>query len=75
MHETEIHSYPNLRTCTLGIVTQRGAAHDAIAGATQVLLQTITRGTENHNEVDIAKLIDGTGGSLFSTTEKDFAII
>ncbi|MHA2307242.1 MAG: hypothetical protein ACXACU_17830 [Candidatus Hodarchaeales archaeon] len=39
MHETEIHSYPNLRTCTLGIVTQRGAAHDAIAGATQVLLQ------------------------------------
>ena len=75
MQKTEIHSYPNLRTCTLGIVTYRGAANDAIAGATQVLLQTITRGTEKYCEADIAKLIDGTGGSLFSTTEKDFGII
>jgi len=70
-----IRSYPNLRTCTLGIVTRRGAAHDSLAGTTQVLLQTMVRGTSNYPEMDIANLIDGTGGSLFSTTEKDFAII
>ncbi|MFX0085733.1 MAG: M16 family metallopeptidase [Candidatus Hodarchaeota archaeon] len=75
MFHSVIRSYPNLRTCTLGIVTYRGAAHDSIAGATQVLLQTMVRGTKNYNELEIAKMIDGTGGSLFSTTEKDFAII
>jgi len=75
MCEVEIQSYPNLRTCTLGFVTHRGAAHDTIAGTTQVLLQTIFRGTRNYTESDIAKMIDGTGGSLFSTTEKDFTII
>ncbi|MFX0185224.1 MAG: M16 family metallopeptidase, partial [Candidatus Hodarchaeota archaeon] len=70
-----IRSYPNLRTCTLGIVTRRGAAYDSLAGTTQVLLQTMVRGTSNYSEMDIANLIDGTGGSFFSTTEKDFAII
>jgi predicted Zn-dependent peptidase len=75
MPYTVIRSYPNLRTCTLGIVTHRGAAHDSIAGATQVLLQTMARGTKNYTELEIAKMIDGTGGSLYSTTEKDFAII
>ncbi len=75
MPQSVIRSYPNLRTCTLGIVTYRGAAHDSIAGATQLLLQTMIRGTKNYNELEIAKMIDGTGGSLFSTTEKDFTII
>ncbi|MFX0150135.1 MAG: M16 family metallopeptidase [Candidatus Hodarchaeota archaeon] len=75
MTKTIIRSYPNLRTCTLGIVTNRGAAYDSLAGTTQVLLQTMVRGTDNYSELDIAKLIDGSGGSLFSTIEKDFAII
>jgi zinc protease len=75
MSEHVILSYPNLRTVTLGIVTNRGAAHDNLAGTTQVLLNTMTRGTENFSESKIARLIDGKGGSLFSITEKDFAII
>ncbi|MFX0016529.1 MAG: M16 family metallopeptidase [Promethearchaeota archaeon] len=70
-----IRSYPNLRNVCLGIVTNHGAAHDSLAGTTQVLLQTMARGTEQHNEIEIARLIDGTGGSLFSTTEKDFSVI
>lgn len=75
MISTVIRPYPNLRTVCLGIVTHHGAAHDTLAGTTQVLLQTMSRGTEQHNETEIARLIDGTGGSLFSTTEKDFSII
>ncbi|UCE12653.1 MAG: insulinase family protein [Candidatus Heimdallarchaeota archaeon] len=75
MPKTVIHSYPNLRTVCLGIVTHHGAAHDLLAGTTQVLLQTMSRGTEQHNEETINKKIYGTGGSLFSTTEKDFSII
>ncbi|UCG89899.1 MAG: insulinase family protein [Candidatus Heimdallarchaeota archaeon] len=75
MLSTVIRPYPNLRTICLGIVTHRGAAHDKLAGTTQVLLQTMARGTEQHNETEIARLIDGTGGSLFSSTEKDFSII
>lgn len=75
MFSTVIRPYPNLRTICLGIVTHHGAGHDTLAGTTQVLLQTMTRGTEQHNEIEIARLIDGTGGSLFSTTEKDFSII
>ncbi|MFX1285647.1 MAG: M16 family metallopeptidase [Promethearchaeota archaeon] len=75
MLSTVIRSYPNQRTVSLGIVTHRGAAHDTLAGTTQVLLQTMARGTIDHNEVEIARLIDGTGGSLFSSTEKDFSII
>ncbi|MHA2226131.1 MAG: M16 family metallopeptidase [Candidatus Hodarchaeales archaeon] len=70
-----IRSYSNLRTVTLGIVTHHGAANDPIPGTTQVLLQTMARGTKKYNEVEIARLIDGTGGSLFSTTEKDFAVV
>ncbi len=75
MIKTEIHPYLNLRTVCLGIVTYHGAAHDSLAGTTQVLLQTMGRGTEQHDELEIAKLIDGTGGSLFTTTDKDFAVI
>ncbi|MHA2243958.1 MAG: M16 family metallopeptidase [Candidatus Hodarchaeales archaeon] len=75
MLSTIIRPYPNLRTVCLGIVTHHGAAHDTLAGTSQVLLQTMTRGTEQHNETAIARLVDGTGGSLFSTTEKDFSII
>ncbi len=75
MIKTEIHPYLNLRTVCLGIVTFHGAAHDSLPGTTQVLLQTMSRGTEQHDELKIARLIDGTGGSLFSTTDKDFAVI
>ncbi|MFX0185959.1 MAG: M16 family metallopeptidase, partial [Candidatus Hodarchaeota archaeon] len=75
MAKTIIRAYPNLRTCTLGIVTNRGAAYDPLAGTTQVLLQTMVRGSANYSELDIANLIDGSGGSLFSSIEKDFAII
>lgn len=75
MLSTVIRSYPNQRTVCLGIVTHRGAAHDTLAGTTQVLLQTMARGTKQHNEIEIARYIDGTGGSLFSSTEKDFSII
>ena len=75
MIKTEIHPYSNLRTVCLGIVTHHGAAHDSLAGTTQVLLQTMGRGTEQHDELEIAKLIDGTGGSLFTTTDKDFAVV
>lgn len=75
MLKTVIHPYSNLRTVCLGIVTHHGAAHDLLAGTTQVLLQTMARGTDQHNEQAINKKIYGTGGSLFSTTEKDFSII
>jgi predicted Zn-dependent peptidase len=75
MFTTIIRPYPNLRTVCLGVVTRRGAAHDALAGVTQVLLQTMVRGTKQHNELEIARFIDGKGGSLFSATEKDFSII
>jgi zinc protease len=75
MFSTIIRPYPNLRTVCLGIVTHYGAAHDDLAGSTQVLLQTMARGTEQHNEKQIARLIDGTGGTLFSVTEKDYSII
>ena len=75
MLSTLIRPYPNLRTVCLGIVTHHGAAHDTLAGTTQVLLQTMSRGTDQHNETEIANLIDGTGGSLFSMTEKDFAVV
>lgn len=75
MFSTIIRPYPNLRTVCLGIVTHRGAAHDDLSGSTQVLLQTIARGTEQHSEQEIARLIDGTGGTLFSATEKDYSII
>lgn len=75
MFSTVIRPYPNLRTVCLGIVTHHGAAHDTLAGSTQVLLQTMARGTEQHNEIEIARLIDGTGGTLFSATEKDYSII
>ena len=75
MFSTIIQPYPNLRTVCLGVVTHRGAAHDTLAGVTQVLLQTMVRGTKQHKELEIARFIDGTGGSLFSATEKDFSII
>ncbi|MFX0204570.1 MAG: M16 family metallopeptidase [Candidatus Hodarchaeota archaeon] len=75
MFSTIIRPYPNLRTVCLGIVTHYGAAHDDLAGSTQVLLQTMARGTEQHGELEIARLIDGTGGALFSATEKDYSII
>jgi predicted Zn-dependent peptidase len=35
----------------------------------------MARGTKNHNEIEIARLIDGTGGTLFSATEKDYSIV
>jgi predicted Zn-dependent peptidase len=75
MFSTIIRSYPNLRTVCFGIVTHTGAAHDDLAGSTQVLLQTMARGTEQYSEHEIARLIDGTGGTLFSATEKDYSII
>ncbi|MFX1517943.1 MAG: M16 family metallopeptidase [Promethearchaeota archaeon] len=75
MLSTIIRPYSNLRTVCLGMVTHRGAAYDTIAGTTQVLLQTMPRGTNQYNELEIARFIDGTGGSLFSATEKDFSII
>lgn len=70
-----ILSFPNLRTCTVGIVTNRGATQDQIPGATQILLQTMTRETYNYSEQQIARKIDGKGGSLFTLVEKDFAVI
>ncbi|UCG02400.1 MAG: insulinase family protein [Candidatus Heimdallarchaeota archaeon] len=75
MFSTVFRPYPNLRTICLGIVTHHGASHDTLAGSTQVLLQTMARGTKQHNENEIARMIDGTGGTLFSATEKDFSII
>ncbi|MFW9904155.1 MAG: M16 family metallopeptidase [Candidatus Thorarchaeota archaeon] len=75
MFSTIIRPYPNLRTVCLGIVTHYGAAHDDLAGSSQVLLQTMARGTEQYSEQEIARLIDGTGGTLFSATEKDYSII
>ncbi|MFX0125310.1 MAG: M16 family metallopeptidase [Candidatus Hodarchaeota archaeon] len=75
MFSTVIRPYPNLRTICLGIVTHHGAAHDTLAGSTQVLLQTMARGTKQHDENKIARLIDGTGGTLFSTTDKDYSVI
>jgi len=70
-----ILSFPNLRTCTVGIVTKRGTVQDQIPGTTQVLLQTITRETSNYSEQQIARKIDGKGGNLFLLVEKDFAVI
>ncbi|NHJ01588.1 MAG: insulinase family protein [Candidatus Heimdallarchaeota archaeon] len=70
-----IKSFPNLRTCTLGIVNYHGSAHDTVPGSTQVLLQTLTRGSKNYSEQEIANIIDGTGGSLFSATEKTFSFL
>lgn len=75
MFSTIIRPYSNLRTVCLGIVTHYGAAHDDLAGSTQVLLQTMARGTKQHSELEIARLIDGTGGTLFSATEKDYSVI
>ncbi|MHA1973646.1 MAG: M16 family metallopeptidase [Candidatus Hodarchaeales archaeon] len=70
-----IHSFQNLRTCTVGIVTDWGATYDKLGGTTQLLVQTMTRGTKSDNEASIAKKIDGRGGSLFSIVEKDFSVI
>ncbi|MHA1215042.1 MAG: M16 family metallopeptidase [Candidatus Hodarchaeales archaeon] len=70
-----IQSFPNLRTCTIGVVTNWGAAYDKLGGTTQLLVQTMTRGTKKENEASIAKKIDGRGGSLFSIIEKDFSVI
>ncbi len=75
MQDPIIQSFPNLRTCTLGIVNSHGAAHDIIPGSTQVLMQTLPRGSSNFDELQIANLIDGTGGSLFSATEKTFSVV
>jgi len=75
MSKVLLRSYTNLRTCILGIVTNHGAAHDRVAGTNQVLLQTMVRGTDNFTEKEIARMIDGTGGVLFTSTEKDFSVI
>ena len=75
MQDPIIQSYPNLKTCTLGIVNSHGSAHDIIPGSTQVLMQTLPRGSKNFDEHQIAKLIDGTGGNMFSATEKTFSFV
>jgi predicted Zn-dependent peptidase len=75
MSKVLLRSYKNLRTCILGIVTNYGAAHDKLAGTNQVLLQTMGRGTDNFTERQIARMIEGTGGVLFTSTEKDFSVI
>ncbi len=75
MSKVLLRTYKNLRTCILGIVTNYGAAHDKVAGTNQVLLQTMVRGTDNYSEKQIASMIDGTGGVLFTSTEKDFSVI
>lgn len=69
-----IYAYDHFRTCTLGLVTNHGAAADSVAGSTAVLVQVMKRGSSRYSEQDIARLIDGKGGIFFTAVKKDYVV-